>query len=648
MRDGLAYPITPGATVHTKLAVVFTPGLLKEPVTDLTGLRADKVVLVHDRAPNIEQMGLWLSFNVGPMSWAPTNRWVRAKLEELGFPIEIEEEDWRSIGRAVRPAYDDSPAARTTVIGRVSAPGAAQWPATAKEIAATYPTDATTDFRVIGPPPSTAVAKSNVTKHWSVLDVSDTTIERFIEALDVFLYFPGAATPEFPEAAIATAMATGKLVVLPPHLEPHFGPGALYCEAESAPTEVERLLADEDALDDLRARAKSNVALLFGEDTYLRRIFRLAGPPAARTQRKPSPVDPPRILFIPSNGVGLGHAARLLAIARRMDQDIEPIFLSFGKATEILESFGYTTEYCPSYTDIGAEIPDWDAWLRYELGDVVERHNPAAIVYDGNNPTPGLVHAALSRGDCRLAWVRRGMCPAQPSPYLGNSRFFDCIIEPGELASAYDTGPTALRRHETTAVAPIRLLDKDELLSRENARAKLGLEGNAPAVLVQLGAGANRDILDLTDRIVTELQKVAGLQIVIAEWTNTAVRMPHWPGTRLLRGFPISQVFNAFDFSISAAGYNTYHEVLAFGLPTIFVANRHPSMDDQGARAGFAQDSGVGFDLWEEEMHLFPSLVEAMLNEKANAFLRENCAAFDGTNGADEAARILKKLVMGP
>jgi len=647
IREGLADPLTPGAELCAKLAVVYSPGLIKEPVKDLAGFKADKVVLVLDRAPNLGQMGLWLSFNVGQMILAPTNRWVRAKLDELQLPIEIEEEDWRSVARAIRPASDHRPTARTRVLGRISAPGGAQWPTTAKEIAATYPNDASFDFRVIGPPPSEVVAKSKVTKHWSVLGSADTTVARFLEPLDVFLYFPSALTPEFPEAAIATAMASGKLVVLPPRFSPHFGPGVLYCEPETALAEIEQIFEDEDALDNLRERARSYAALLFGQDTYLRRIARLIGRPAAEAPRRTPQAKKTTVLFVPSNGVGLGHATRLLAIARRMGDGIEPIFLGFGQATGVLESFGYTAEYCPSYSDIGAEIADWDEWLRYELGDALERHDPAAVIYDGNHPTPGLVHAALARGDCRLAWVRRGMCPEKPSPYLENSRFFDCIIEPGELATEYDTGPTALRRHESVPVAPIRLLDKEELLSRDEARAKLNLSGDKPAVLVQLGAGANRDILDLTDRIVTELQRFDGVQIVIAEWTNTAVRMPHWPGTKLLRGFPISQVFNAFDFSVSAAGYNTYHEVAAFGLPTIFVANRHPSMDDQGARAEFAQDKGFGFDLREEEMHLFPSLSEAMLNARANAFLRQASRNFETENGADEAARILSQMVLG-
>jgi predicted glycosyltransferase len=114
-----------------------------------------------------------------------------------------------------------------------------------------------------------------------------------------------------------------------------------------------------------------------------------------------------------------------------------------------------------------------------------------------------------------------------------------------------------------------------------------------------------------------------------------------------LRGFPISQTFNAFDFSIAAAGYNTFHEVIALQLPTIFIADRHPSMDDQGGRAEFAQNHSLGFDLIEDDISLLPALCNALLQPKANEFLRQQCGGIDDTNGAVQAANLIKTTVDG-
>ena len=44
---------------------------------------------------------------------------------------------------------------------------------------------------------------------------------------------------------------------------------------------------------------------------------------------------------------------------------------------------------------------------------------------------------------------------------------------------------------------------------------------------------------------------------------------------RIIRDYPNSRFFEAFDFAIMAAGYNSFHEAVQFSLPTIF----YPNMD---------------------------------------------------------------------
>lgn len=646
VREELACPVLPDRRIHANLAIVYSPESLKKAPEILMELRADKVVLVHDRKPNLDQMGLWFSFDFGPTSWAPTNRWVRAKVEDLGMPVLIETEDWRPVGRAVQGRRMRTNSSDPIVIGRVSVPGAGQWPITPDDLMSVYATNGALDFRVLGAPPAELLKKTKGTNNWHILKFEDTSVERFIEMLDVVMYYPSADFPEIPEAAIAAAMASGKIVVLPPRLRPHFGPGAIYVEDRQAIATIKELFQNETALAEARANGLHHSKFQFSAAAHREKIQKLVGKsPRAVPAKAKSIRRHKRALMLSSNGVGLGHVTRLLAVARRMDHKVEPIFLTLAQAASTIENFGYLAEYFPSQSDVGASMANWDPWLRYELSGMLDRYDIDAVVYDGNNPSDGLVHAALAKGDCRLAWIRRGMGGATPSPYLGNSRFFDCIIEPGEIAAERDSGPTAARRHEAILVDPIRLLDKEELLSREEALDALGLSADKPVALLQLGGSSNRDILSLADRVIKELTPFEDLQIVMAEWQNGLCQLPHWPNTHVLRGYPISRYFNAFNFSIAAAGYNTFHEVLGFGLPTIFLANRHPSMDDQGARAEFAQENSAGFDLADDQLFHLPALCEALLNDKARSFVSQCCLGLSRDNGAKEAAAAVMNVM---
>ncbi|MCE0505455.1 hypothetical protein LR948_08835 [Roseivivax sp. GX 12232] len=640
-REGLAQPLRADQDIRAKLAVGYSPSTMSWPVADLTSVRADKVVLVHDQKSTIENAGKWFSFQLGEMHWAPTNRWVRASLAAMHLPVPMLAEDWRPVARPVRQPGTRRPG--PLVFGRVSVPGAAQWPASPQKILATYPIGNGTDFRVLGKPSAKVWQGIRSRAGLTGFDAADITVARFIEMLDVFMYFPGIQVPVLPESAIATAMASGKVVVLPEHLERHFGPGPVYASAASARQRVRELAEDETALARAREEALTHSRYSFSEEAHRARVLALleSGP---RRRVRPRKRPGKRILFVPADGAGLGHVTRSLAIAWRLDTAAEPIFATLAPSVPIITSFGYLAEYLPAQAKIRSDRAAWDAWLRVELARLIDRYAPDAVVYDGNNPSPGLVKAVLSRGNCRLVWVRRGMLQS-PSRDLDNARFMDLIIEPGEVAGAWDDGPTATRRHETRQVAPVTLLDQTDFLPRQAARQALGLPGDKALALVQLGASGNRDVLGLTADILDHLKRFPDLQVVLADAQSGALALSAGQTARHLQGYPLSHYFNAFDFSISAAGYNTFHEIIASGLPTIFVANRHPALDAQGVRAEFAQDHNAGFDLPEEELFHLPAVCEALLQKAAQNFVRHQCLDLYQGNGAGDAAEAIQSVV---
>jgi hypothetical protein len=316
-------------------------------------------------------------------------------------------------------------------------------------------------------------------------------------------------------------------------------------------------------------------------------------------------------------------------------------------AMRIVEQAGYPVEFLPFHAYANCDVADWNAWLAEHLGQILDFHEPGAIVFDGNMPYSGLLKAAASRSRVKLVWVRRGMwMDFQPGgESIARQRFFDLVIEPGDIAAERDRGATARSRSGTLMVPPIRLLDEEELYDRSAAAAQLGLDPARPAVLIQLGGDWNRDVATFVDAILQALAAWPDIQPVLVEWLISGSALDFWPGVPRLSGFPVAKYFNAFDFTIAAAGYNSFNEAISFGLPAIFIANEHPTTDDQIGRAAFAEENGAAFRLPESELKSIGRLLDAIRDEKIRWLMKTNCLRLAQPNGAGEAAAAIAALV---
>jgi UDP:flavonoid glycosyltransferase YjiC (YdhE family) len=63
---------------------------------------------------------------------------------------------------------------------------------------------------------------------------------------------------------------------------------------------------------------------------------------------------------------------------------------------------------------------------------------------------------------------------------------------------------------------------------------------------------------------------------------------------RMLRDYPNGLYFKAFDYAVQAGGYNSFHEMRAIQMPTLFYPNLKTGMDDQLARCQVAEKEGWG------------------------------------------------------
>lgn len=361
-------------------------------------------------------------------------------------------------------------------------------------------------------------------------------------------------------------------------------------------------------------------------------------------------MDKPTIILATSNGVGMGHLARATAIALELREVANPIIVSMaGGIAEIPEFSGIRCEYIPGRDRGWMKRSKWDAYLRDRLVALVNETNASALSFDGVVPYPGVIATKLKNPNLNLVWIRRGLWRKNPLRFglPLQSKMMDFVIEPGDFASAYDSGPTSVQS-DALHIAPVSLYNSAFAYKREDAMKTIGLDPKRPAVLVQLGTGEN----DANEKMRAALTGLIGwkdLQIVLTKEPkdkNGKSLVPDELEVKLVRYFPLANVLKAFDAAICATGYNGVHELLPAQIPTVLVSNIRGT-DDQEARAKWCNDFGFAIRADQANLSVITEKVRQLQNEETRKRLTEKCIELPFTSGAKEAADILYKIAMG-
>lgn len=349
-----------------------------------------------------------------------------------------------------------------------------------------------------------------------------------------------------------------------------------------------------------------------------------------------------RIMFVSSNGTGLGHLTRSMAIARRLDRDTESLFLTLSRAAPVVREMGFPVEYMASHGSpaAGSDLR-WSRRMTARLRAAISEADPDLLVFDGILPYDPLL-ATMKKVPVNV-WCRRGMWkPGASTAPLTRTDLFDAILEPGDFAESADAGPTSSRRDEAHQVAPIVFLEDTELLPRAEAERELGLEAGKPTILVQLGQGP--EVAEATARCLRTLAAADGLQVAAASSAIAGLLDVPEGIVHLRSTYPMSRYYAAFDGAVSAVGYNAFHEMLRFGIPALFVPMRRET-DDQAARARYAASVGVGLAVdGPSDGRIEESLGELLAAERREA-MREKLAELRPDNGAAAAAHWLQGLL---
>ncbi len=287
------------------------------------------------------------------------------------------------------------------------------------------------------------------------------------------------------------------------------------------------------------------------------------------------------------NGRGMGHLSRQLAILRQvrrlcavLDVEAECWVLTSSEADTLARREGVLSLKMPSkamFRDANLSASRYLGVARTWVLQTIAGLRPDVLIVDTfPSGSFGELALALELATHRVLVARRvkAEVAAQPA-YQALLPLYERSIQP-------DDGDGA----------PILLRGVDELLPRQEARKALGIPSGRRAVYVTLGGGGDPAVPQLLPRLVRRLGE--------ADWHVVVGAGPLYQGEELrgegitwLSRYTPAELFSGVDAAVSAGGYNTFHELMHCGVPTVFLPQPRIS-DDQQARVMTAVDAGAG------------------------------------------------------
>jgi len=613
--------------------------VLHHPMFDRHGVLQYDLSIISNNCRNA--FGLWPAF-------APVSRIVRNSLSRtLPAQVTVLEEDWMNlIDIDDWPVRDARPIGKPIVIGRHSRPDPLKWPSREDAWLAYPPDGRRYHVRVLGADDFLQEKYGPLPGNWELIPFAWTGIATFLASLDFYVYYHDDKWSEAFGRTILEALAVGLVVILPQHFEVLFGPAAVYATPDQVETVIQNFVSDPAAYESQRSKARSFAINICSADVYEGRIGRLRdafGVPAPQPSGLPQPLPTHNVMFVSSNGIGMGHLARQLAIARHLPPELRPVFATMSHSMKAVVQEGYLAHFLTYHRHLNAATEDWNRTLAEEIFDLLTHLRPAIFAYDATAVYGGLVEALNMFPNIFSVWVRRPMWRENHRQFLDLSAHFDAVIEPAELAQDFDHGPTNAERGNVLLVPPVLHIEPEERMSRAEARAALNLPEEATVVALQLGSGANFEIGSVREAVISAILDrpdtiLLDLRSPIA--AEAAAARPAHPRYRVAELFPSFRYSRAFDAAVTAAGYNTFHEHVLGAIPTLFMPNEADEMDLQLNRARWAELTGHGllmrrdYDLAHVRAH-----IEQLLDPAERQRIAKRCRAIEWTNGARDIGR---------
>lgn len=296
------------------------------------------------------------------------------------------------------------------------------------------------------------------------------------------------------------------------------------------------------------------------------------------------------VLFYAVNGLGLGHVTRTLSIARQMvqlDPDIRPYFFSSSDAAHVIGDHGFEYTKVPSKTTVKATGGSYsELQIQYQMSmlNLIQSLRPKALIVDtfplgSADDLAGVL--TIKRRSMKKIFIHREQRPEKMNKRrIALQNFYDLVIAPHQEGKARIPVPAGV---ELFWAGHIMIRSQAEILSRKEALARMRVPTDKKVVLVNMGGGGDVTTAENYRNIFASLGTRKDLHLVLLDAPLQKYRLDLPPNATMIKYYPLVELMQGFDAAISAAGYNTFHELLATGTPTIFVPKMR-GYDDQNKR----------------------------------------------------------------
>jgi hypothetical protein len=294
-----------------------------------------------------------------------------------------------------------------------------------------------------------------------------------------------------------------------------------------------------------------------------------------------------RVVSYAINGRGMGHLVRQLAILRwlrriaaLLEVECECWVLTSSEADTLARREGIPALKMPSKAmlrDAGLAPAHYLAIARTWVLNAVAGLQPDVLLVDTfPGGSFGELVAALELAPHRVLVARRVRAAfAEQDPYRALLTLYEKVLVPDDRG----TGPILIR-------------DRAELLGRDAARRALGVPQGRRAVYVSLGGGGDLAAPGTLPRLVDQLQE-RGWHVVVGAGPLYEGPERRGAGVTWLDRYVPLELLTGVDAAVSACGYNTFHELMYAGVPTVFLPQERIA-DDQEERARSAVHLGAG------------------------------------------------------